>query len=59
LATAGHIADKVVLLEAPHTLLLNRVKYRRIDYSTGQRHRLYSSHGYSWTVHMLGGAMYL
>ncbi len=28
--------DKVILLEGPHALLLNRVKYRRIDYTTGR-----------------------
>lgn len=35
LTAAGHVPDKVILLEGPHALLLNRVKYRRIDYSTG------------------------
>jgi hypothetical protein len=35
LEAAGHVADKAILLEAPHALLLNRVKYRRIDYATG------------------------
>lgn len=35
LTAAGHVPDKVVLLEGPHALLLNRVKYRRIDYNTG------------------------
>lgn len=36
LADAGHVPDKVVLLEGPHALLLNRVKYRRVDYTTGR-----------------------
>eukprot|EP00775_Hariotina_reticulata_P013032 gene13032-13161_t len=36
LAQAGHVPDKVIMLEGPHTLLLDRVKYRRIDYNTGK-----------------------
>lgn len=36
LTAAGHVPDKVLLLEGPHNLLLNRVKFRRIDYSTGE-----------------------
>lgn len=36
LTDAGHVPDKVILLEGPHALLLNRVKYRRIDYTTGR-----------------------
>lgn len=35
LADAGHVPDKVIMLDGPHALLLERVKYRRIDYSTG------------------------
>lgn len=36
LTAAGHVPDKVIMLEGAHALLLNRVKYRRIDYSTGE-----------------------
>jgi hypothetical protein len=32
------VADKAILLEGPHALLLNRVKYRRVDYATGAAH---------------------
>jgi hypothetical protein len=35
LTDAGHVPDKVIMLDGPHALLLDRVKYRRIDYSTG------------------------
>jgi hypothetical protein len=35
LADAGHVPDKVIMLDGPHALLLDRVKYRRIDYGTG------------------------
>jgi hypothetical protein len=31
----GHVPDKVIMLDGPHALLLDRVKCRRIDYSTG------------------------
>jgi hypothetical protein len=37
LTDAGHVPDKVIMLDGPHALLLDRVKYRRIDYSTGWR----------------------
>jgi hypothetical protein len=39
LGDAGHVPDKVIMLEGPHALLLDRVKYRRIDYSTGWLYR--------------------
>eukprot|EP00879_Flechtneria_rotunda_P032088 GHRR01035240.1.p1 GENE.GHRR01035240.1~~GHRR01035240.1.p1 ORF type:complete len:660 (+),score=243.45 GHRR01035240.1:528-2507(+) len=40
LADAGHVPDKVILLEGPHALLLDRVKHRRIDYKTGKVYHL-------------------
>ncbi|KAF8071222.1 GLTP1 [Scenedesmus sp. PABB004] len=35
LAEAGHEPDKVIMLEGPHALLLDRAKHRRVDYATG------------------------
>lgn len=35
LQRAGHVPDKVLILEATHETLLDRVKHRRIDPQTG------------------------
>jgi hypothetical protein len=37
IAAAGHVPDKVLLLECVHAVLLDRIKYRRIDTVTGMR----------------------
>ena len=38
LQAAGHVPDKVIILEAPEPILADRAKYRRIDLLT---HRIY------------------
>jgi hypothetical protein len=50
LSDAGHVPDKVIMLDGPHALLLDRVKYRRIDYSTGRSCMLFQVLHNGWAA---------